>query len=640
MMERTFDFQHSPDIAEIKSRLSCLDAATHLNLTLKKVGKVYQGPHTGVHESSRGMCLTIYPDTDSIFCQHCKRGGDVIELIGLHLFGLGFDHRNPDQFKETKAEAMRLAGLPAPKLHAAPVVDIKQYQSEKSAIEEIYNYTRGGELKYQQVRFEGKEFRPRRPNGRGGWIGNLEGVERFLYRIDEVIAADPKMPVFIVEGEKDVDRLWKEGLVATTNPFGALKWKDDYSPSLQGRNVIIIPDQVDDQHPTDPGPEHAEQVYKSVYPHATTVRILNLDKHDVSDWFDAGHTAAELVELAASVKKAENPNPIEETALQKLFRPADDLATLPLSEWLIKPILLENTTAFLVGDTGTWKSFISLNWSMFLGQEQPVMYIAGEGNFTTRVEAWKRHYGKTGGKVYFSKFSLQPGNIEHQPLILKAVEELRPVLVVIDTLNRAAIGLNENDQSDMGKFLDACDKIRLVNGACVLIVHHTNRGGSERGSSALKDGADTFIKATKEGDIVKLTCEKQKDRPDFEPLYWRSEIITLPDLVYSDGEQATSLVVLPVDTASIESPNPSAPLMGNQKEVLTALAAELFAETGATTKRLQDFMGGKWASEAGRNAITRALNTLLKKKYAVQGRKGEPYKITQAGLDVVSQQEL
>src|SRR5262249_8985289 len=49
-----------------------------------------------------------------------------------------------------------------------------------------------GVLLYETVRFDTEErdqrFRPRRPDGSGGWIWNLEGVRWILYRLRELIA--------------------------------------------------------------------------------------------------------------------------------------------------------------------------------------------------------------------------------------------------------------------------------------------------------------------------------------------------------------------------------------------------------------------------------------------------------------------
>src|SRR5262249_29880806 len=106
-----------------------------------------------------------------------------------------------------------------------------------------YDYCQAdGRLLYQVVRYEPKEFRQRRPDGRGGWIWNLQGVERVLYNLPAIAPAAADDWLLIVEGEKDVDALAKLGVLATTNPHGAGKWLAQYNAVLTGRKLAILPD--------------------------------------------------------------------------------------------------------------------------------------------------------------------------------------------------------------------------------------------------------------------------------------------------------------------------------------------------------------------------------------------------------------
>jgi hypothetical protein len=128
-----------------------------------------------------------------------------------------------------------------------------------------------------------------------------------LYRLPDLIAADPAMTVFVVEGEKDADLLASLGLVATTNAMGAGKWRDEYSEQLRDRHVVVIPD--NDR----PGREHADAVIASLIGVAASVRLLALpglpEKGDVSDWMAADHTANDLEVAAAAVETMARPRP-------------------------------------------------------------------------------------------------------------------------------------------------------------------------------------------------------------------------------------------------------------------------------------------------------------------------------------------
>lgn len=147
-----------------------------------------------------------------------------------------------------------------------------------------------GEVKLQVVRYEPKDFRQRRPDGSGGWSWSVPASQRILYNLP-VVASSNKL-VCVVEGEKDVEALTSLGVVATCNPGGAGKWQGDYTRSLVGRDVLILPDN------DEAGEKHAELVASSLYGQARSVRVVRLPglppKGDVSDWVAAGGTRAAL----------------------------------------------------------------------------------------------------------------------------------------------------------------------------------------------------------------------------------------------------------------------------------------------------------------------------------------------------------
>lgn len=170
----------------------------------------------------------------------------------------------------------------------------------KPKIVATYDYTdEAGKLLYQSVRYEPKEFRQRRPCPEmpTGWVWSLGDVRRVLYRLPRIVqSAGTNHPVVVVEGEKDVHTLEELGLIATTCPMGAGKWLGDYSLSLVGRRVVILPDA--DQ----PGQEHAVHVAGSLMmAGAASIRVVelpDLPAHgDVSDWVGQGNTLADLVQL-------------------------------------------------------------------------------------------------------------------------------------------------------------------------------------------------------------------------------------------------------------------------------------------------------------------------------------------------------
>lgn len=150
-----------------------------------------------------------------------------------------------------------------------------------------YRYTdEAGEHLYSIVRFEPKTFRQGYWQG-GSWRWKKHPTQ-VLYRLREVLQ---NPIIFVVEGEKDVETLREHGFVATTNAGGAkATWLPAFSLALQGREVIVVPD--DD----DSGRKHARDVANNVLSHATSVRLLELeDAKDITDWFARGHSEVELI---------------------------------------------------------------------------------------------------------------------------------------------------------------------------------------------------------------------------------------------------------------------------------------------------------------------------------------------------------
>ena len=166
-----------------------------------------------------------------------------------------------------------------------------------SPISSTYEYFDGnGVLLYTVHRGAGKKFLQQAADG--SW--SLKGVERTLYRLPELLAADPAETVYICEGEKDVDCARRLGGVATCNSGGAGKWLDSLSHYLAGRRVVVVPDN------DGPGRAHGEKVAASLTGIAKSVEIANIasigsggrDKgYDLADFVGDGGTLDDLTRL-------------------------------------------------------------------------------------------------------------------------------------------------------------------------------------------------------------------------------------------------------------------------------------------------------------------------------------------------------
>lgn len=163
-------------------------------------------------------------------------------------------------------------------------------RADRRQIVAEYNYTdESGSLMYQVLRTDPKGFFQRYPNGNGGWI-NRKHPQQVLYRLPDLIRSSI---IFVVEGEKDAETLFDHGYVATTNAGGAnTPWLPQYTESLRGKEVILIPDN------DPPGRQRVLAIAQALRGHAARIVILELEgAKDVTEWFARDHGELELIEL-------------------------------------------------------------------------------------------------------------------------------------------------------------------------------------------------------------------------------------------------------------------------------------------------------------------------------------------------------
>ena len=138
-------------------------------------------------------------------------------------------------------------------------------------LQAIYDYEDGERALVRQVlRYAPKTFKQRRPDGAGGWIWSIAGIPDTLYQ-------QPRLKhharIFVVEGEKDADRLWSLDLPATTNAGGAGKWREAHRQQLVTagvKSITILPDH------DEAGWRHANAVADSCHQAGLAVTVLEL----------------------------------------------------------------------------------------------------------------------------------------------------------------------------------------------------------------------------------------------------------------------------------------------------------------------------------------------------------------------------
>ncbi|WP_446666806.1 AAA family ATPase [Flexivirga sp. B27] len=207
-----------------------------------------------------------------------------------------------------------------------------------------------------------------------------------------------------------------------------------------------------------------------------------------------------------------------------------ELRSLPEPEPLIADTLDKHAVMMLSGYYGTGKSFVALDWAASIATGRPwlgrtserarVLYVLGEGAYGihARLRSWEEHHGAAIADGWLDVLPVA-AQVAGQDLgeVVALVGARGYGLVVIDTLARAAVGLEENSARDMGVFVAALDEIRrATDNGSVLVVHHSGKGdkGDSRGSSAIGGAMDVVYQVKGDGrGTLELSRTKRKEGP-------------------------------------------------------------------------------------------------------------------------------
>lgn len=269
---------------------------------------------------------------------------------------------------------------------------------------------------------------------------------------------------------------------------------------------------------------------------------------------------------------------------------ADDLAKRPRMSWRVKGVLPQTGIAALVGPSGSGKTFLTLDlaaavargvsWFESRVNRAPVAYLAleGEAGIASRVAAYQAHHAtrlRDAFRVVVERFELL--SIGDVPALAESLKEAGIVdgLVVIDTLNRAAAGADENSSVDMGLLIAAATELQARVGGLVLIVHHSGKDATKgaRGHSSLFAALDACIEVSRADDRREWKLSKAKDGEDGKTYPFRLSVVEIG--TDEDGDPITSCVVEPDQPAEPGIRRAALPGGGNMRLAFDAIASAL-----------------------------------------------------------------
>jgi AAA domain len=263
---------------------------------------------------------------------------------------------------------------------------------------------------------------------------------------------------------------------------------------------------------------------------ATAARLARHD--DVgSQPREAAAFAAVAAPRRANIQILDTPEDEARKRLRLRALSVAEIRAAAAPHWLVLGIVQRGSLVLFWGASGSGKTFAALDMSFSLAlgrrwfnrrvRRSGVIYLAGEGHLKARIEAKVRrdeldNADLEGLRAVPSNLNLLDPGADIAPLLASLQEASREMggvaLVVLDTLNAAMPGGDENSSEDMGRMILACRQIMAALDCTVLIVHHCGKDEKgARGHSSLRAAVDTEIVVREQDGLRVLTVEKQRD---------------------------------------------------------------------------------------------------------------------------------
>jgi hypothetical protein len=227
-------------------------------------------------------------------------------------------------------------------------------------------------------------------------------------------------------------------------------------------------------------------------------------------------------------------------------------------KWRVKGVIPERGIAAIYGPSGSGKSFLVVDmainiakgsdWFGYRVKPCPVVYVCleGEAGLSVRLAAYRTKGSIPKGIAFID----QPANLLDTKDLRDLVAAIKANqmgggIVIIDTLNRAVPGMDENSSVDMGHAINACKLIQQGVGGLVLLVHHSGKDATKgmRGHSSLHAALDAAIEVKRSGDEREWSVAKAKDGAEGKGNPFMLEVVEMG--TDEDGDPISSCLIRP-----------------------------------------------------------------------------------------------
>ncbi len=224
----------------------------------------------------------------------------------------------------------------------------------------------------------------------------------------------------------------------------------------------------------------------------------------------------------------------------------DALQPLPPIEWVVENLFSAGSVSVVFGEGGSKKTWSMLDmavavargetWLNFPTVPGPVLVIdeeSGNRRLSRRLsQVLCGHDADQATPLYYvSLAAFDLGNPDDVNQLHVLISQTGARLVIIDALADVMPGRDENSVKDVQPIFLALRRIAEVTQAAIVIIHHSNKGGGYRGSTAIKGAVDLLlaVESAQESPNINFKTEKARDT---EPLSFAAVAHFEPDRFY------------------------------------------------------------------------------------------------------------
>jgi hypothetical protein len=249
----------------------------------------------------------------------------------------------------------------------------------------------------------------------------------------------------------------------------------------------------------------------------------------------------DLKKSLEELEELENPNGHHGTPRFIVHNAADALKPQPPIEYLVDKLITSCSVNVFFGEPGSKKTYSLLSmavcaaagrkWLDFdISEPVKVLVIdeeSGERRLTVRLgDCLRGEFAEDVDPEYLSYVSLAGfdlGEEKDVKIVSKLIMDVGAQLVVIDALADIMSG-DENSKQETQPVLNHMRKIAENTDCAIVLIHHSNKMGMYRGTSAIKGSVDLMVKVESENDSIFVNFTTEKNR-DGEPLKWAARAI-------------------------------------------------------------------------------------------------------------------